>query len=67
MKAKITQKGVYDQRGTRIEVGAEVEFKGDTLPAYLVGKAVLVEGSGRAAKVAVTNPAQGGPVETGGA
>lgn len=65
MKAKITEKGVYDAKGNRVPVGAEVGFKGDKLPAYLVGKAVLMEG--KSEKVAVINPAQGDDTQAGGA
>jgi hypothetical protein len=53
MKAKITQAGVYDSQGKRVNVGTELPIKGDTLPRYLVGKATL---SG--AEVAITNPAK---------
>jgi len=55
MKVKITEKGVYDQDGNRVPVGATVDVKGDTLPGYLANKGAVVEG-GR--KTAVTNPAK---------
>ncbi|TXH18081.1 MAG: hypothetical protein E6R03_02785 [Hyphomicrobiaceae bacterium] len=53
MKAKITQKGVYDEKGQVIPVGTIVNVKGDTLPGYLVSKAEVLESGQR---VAVTNP-----------
>lgn len=65
MKAKVIENGVYDAKGNRVPVGAEVGFKGDKLPAYLVGKAVLIEG--KAEKVAVINPEQGDDSQAGGA
>jgi hypothetical protein len=40
-RAKITQKGVFNQKGEELEVGSFVDFKGDTLPRYLEGKAKL--------------------------
>ena len=35
MKYEVTQRGVYDAKGEMIEVGAEVEAKGDKMPGYL--------------------------------
>ncbi|KPF74559.1 hypothetical protein IP68_12400 [Blastomonas sp. AAP25] len=53
MKIEITQKGVYDAKGQEIEVGTEMDIKGDTVPAWLVNKGrVLAEAKGKAA---VTN------------
>jgi hypothetical protein len=42
-RAKITQKGVFNQKGEELEVGSFVDFKGDTLPRYLEGKAIPPE------------------------
>jgi hypothetical protein len=42
-RAKITQKGVFNQKGEELEVGSFVDFKGDTLPRYLEGKALPPE------------------------
>lgn len=52
-KYEITEKGCNG-----LEVGDVVEIKGDTMPGWLVGKAVVVKT--RKAKAAVTNPADGG-------
>ena len=54
MKYEVTRRGVYDAKGEMIEIGTEIEVRGDTVPGYLVGKSVPVKGG----KVAVTNPAQ---------
>ncbi len=56
MKYEVTRRGVYDAKGEMIEIGTEIDVKGDTVPGYLVGKSVPVKGSG---KVAVTNPKDG--------
>jgi hypothetical protein len=53
MKVRISQAGVFNPKGERIPVGAELSIKGDTLPTYLVGKCIELEGG----KTAVTNPA----------
>ena len=42
-RAKITQKGVFNQKGEELKVGSFVDFKGDTLPRYLEGKALPPE------------------------
>jgi hypothetical protein len=42
-RAKITEKGVFNQKGEELKVGSFVEFKGDTLPRYLEGKAIPPE------------------------
>jgi hypothetical protein len=42
-RAKIIQKGVFNQKGEELEVGSFVDFKGDTLPRYLEGKAIPPE------------------------
>lgn len=52
MKYEVTQRGVYDAKGEMIEIGAEVEAKGDKMPGYLIGKAVPVRGG----KTFITNP-----------
>jgi len=57
MKFEITQKGVYDAKGNNIAVGEEVTVEGDTMPGWLVGKAVRIKE--RKGKTAVTNPAKG--------
>ncbi|MDV4167808.1 hypothetical protein [Rhodovulum sp. FJ3] len=51
MKFKVTEKGVYDAKGNRVKVGAEITVKGDTVPSYLANK-------GHAVEAAVTNPAK---------
>lgn len=58
MKIEITEKGVFDQKGERIEVGTELDIKGDKLPAAFVGKAKILRQK-PAKAVAVTNPADG--------
>lgn len=50
MKLKITERGVFGH-----EVGAIIDVDGDTIPDWLVNKAVKVD----AETVAVTNPAEG--------
>lgn len=55
MKVEITEKGVNGPDGKRLEVGDEIEVKGDAMPGWLVGKARPL----RKAKTAVTNPAKG--------
>lgn len=60
MQFKITQRGVHDADGKEMEVGTVIEC--DTMPSYLIGKAVPAEGG----TVAITNPEQGAiqqPVE----
>lgn len=52
MKAKVIRKGVHDQDGKPVQIGTEIEFNGDVLPGYLVGKAVSVDA------VAIPNPKQ---------
>ena len=42
-RAKITEKGVFNQKGEELKVGSFVDFKGDTLPRYLEGKAIPPE------------------------
>lgn len=54
MKYEITKRGVYGPDGTAMEIGSEVEVKGDKTPGWLLNKAVPVKGS----KTAVTNPAK---------
>lgn len=55
MKATVLKKGVYDKDGNRVPVGTSITVKGDTLPAYLKGKA---KAEAKAMpKEAVTNPA----------
>lgn len=56
MKAEITEKGVYDAEGNKIAVGEEITVEGNTMPAWLSGKAVEVK---ERKKAAVTNPAKG--------
>lgn len=53
MKYEVTRRGVYGADGEMIEIGTEIDVKGDEMPGYLVGKAAPV----KAGKVAVTNPA----------
>lgn len=54
MKYEVTRRGVYGEDGQMIEIGTEIDVKGDDIPGYLVGKAAPV----KAGKVAVTNPAK---------
>jgi len=54
MKVTITQKGVQHE-GEALSVGDEISVEGDTMPGWLVGKAVPMKDG----KVAVTNPASG--------
>jgi hypothetical protein len=60
MKAKITQKGVYDAKGKPMKVGDTIEVKGNEMPAHLTGKArpLDVDDTPEAAKKPVTNPAK---------
>ena len=53
MKVRITQKGVFNPKGERVPVGAELNIKGDEVPTFLVGKCIVLTGG----KTAVTNPA----------
>ena len=55
MKYEVTKRGVYDAKGEMIEIGTEIEVKGDKQPGYLIGKSVPVKGG----KTAVTNPKDG--------
>lgn len=61
MKIKITENGVYDQKGQRVPVGTEFSIKGDAVPAWLVNKGQVI-GEKPAKADAVTNPAKG-PVQ----
>jgi hypothetical protein len=54
MKYEITKRGVYGVDGKVLEIGAEIEVKGDDMPGWLVNKAVPVKGG----KTAITNPAK---------
>ena len=51
MKFEITENGAAGH-----EVGAIVDIKGDMVPGWLIGKGRVV--TAKAAKVAVTNPAE---------
>lgn len=42
MKAKVTEKGVYDKDGKPVPVGTTIKVNGDKLPGYLVGKAAEI-------------------------
>jgi len=57
MRAEITEKGVFNGEGKEMEVGETVEFKGETLPAALVGKAQLIGNKPKGEKM-VVNPAK---------
>lgn len=68
MKVKVTKKGVYDDKGKRVEVGKVLTIKGDEIPSNLVNKCVAVE-TAPAKKAApkkepVINPAK--PAATAG-
>ncbi|AHD02942.1 hypothetical protein [Leisingera methylohalidivorans] len=56
MKVKITQKGVFDQKGERVEVGEVLTVKGGKMPPHLIGKAVELDAAPGEGKVPVTNP-----------
>lgn len=58
MKLEITQRGAFDSDGVELPIGSTVEVEGDTVPSYLVSKAVDTN-----KRVAVTNPAQDAIVE----
>lgn len=58
MKVEITERGVFDAKGKRIEVGAVLTVKGDEIPAYLVNKCRVVSPSKPVKAAAVTNPAE---------
>ena len=60
MKCEITEKGVYGADGQPIKVGATIDVKGDTVPAWLINKCRPVGGG----KTAVTNPENGGEPKT---
>lgn len=56
MKIEITEPGVYDAKGNEIEVGTQIDVKGDDVPAWLVNKGrIVAETKG---KTPVTNPAK---------
>lgn len=67
MKIKVTEKGVYDQKGKRVAVGTPFTVPGGVIPSWLVGKVVIIEGAPAkaqtipAAKTAITNPAPSAP------
>lgn len=44
MKYEITKRGVYGADGEALEIGSEIEVKGDKVPGWLVNKAVPVKG-----------------------
>ena len=54
-KFKITEPNTFGPDG-EMPIGTVVSVKGDAMPGYIVGKAVLVHTTRRAA---VTNPAKG--------
>ena len=43
MKIEITQKGVFDDKGAELKLGSIVEISADKMPAYLAGKARVLE------------------------
>lgn len=53
MKMEVTRRGVYDAKGEKIEIGTVLTVKGDTVPGYLLNKAVEVKGE----RTEITNPA----------
>lgn len=53
MKLEITQPGAFDSDGVELPVGYTIEVEGDTVPSYLVSKAVDTS-----KRVAITNPAE---------
>jgi hypothetical protein len=55
MRIEITAEGVYDQDGAELEVGTEIDVKGDEFPTWLVNKARVVAAK-PAKATAVTNP-----------
>lgn len=54
MKFKITQPGVFDENGEEIEIGTELDVKGDDVPKALVNKCEVIGKPSKDA-VAVTN------------
>lgn len=42
MKVEITQPGVFDGKGGEIEIGTEIEVKGDEVPSALVNKCRVI-------------------------
>jgi hypothetical protein len=64
MKIKVTEKGVYDQKGKRVAVGTVFDVPGGVIPSWLVGKVAIIEGAPAKAqavpegKTAITNPAK---------
>lgn len=61
MKLKVTNRGVYDAGGQMVDIGTILDVDSETIPAYLVNKAEIVEGSeikGKRGKQPVTNPAR---------
>jgi hypothetical protein len=43
MKIKITECGVFDEKGEELEVGTELTIDGDEVPAWLANKATIVD------------------------
>ena len=54
MKIEVIEKGVFDENGAELEVGAVIEVSGQDMPRHLVSKARIADGE----RVAITNPAQ---------
>lgn len=56
MRVRVIEKGVNDKDGNSVAKGTVIEVEGDTIPAWLVNKAVPADdGDG---KTFVTNPAK---------
>ena len=55
MRVQVTQKGVYDQKGQRVEVGSIVTVKADELPKNLINKVTVLAEEPRGRKAGM-NP-----------
>lgn len=64
MKIEITEKGVTDPKGQRVEVGTQMEIECDSIPSVLLNKCRImtapVETDSDAEKDVVVNPAKDG-------
>jgi len=63
MKIEITQPNAFDAEGEEIAVGTVLEHDGDTIPAFLVGKAVVLNvepvAKAKSGKTLVTGDTEG--------
>lgn len=42
MKVEITQPGVHDNKGKEIEIGTQIDVKGDDVPGWLLNKCTVI-------------------------